>query len=47
MPTDHYLLMNVYNAFNARDVDTVLAAMGADVEWPRGAHAKTKRGPSL
>lgn len=36
MPTDHDLLMNVYSAFNARDVDTILAAMSADVDWPNG-----------
>ena len=36
MPTDHDLLRNVYSAFNARDVDTVLAAMSADVDWPNG-----------
>jgi len=36
MPTDHDLLMKVYYAFNARDVDTVLAAMSADVDWPNG-----------
>jgi len=36
MPTDHDLLMNVYKAFNARDVDTVLAALSADVDWPNG-----------
>jgi len=36
MPTDHDLLIKVYNAFNARDVDTVLAAMSADVDWPNG-----------
>ena len=36
MPTDHDLLTKVYSAFNARDVDTVLAAMSADVDWPNG-----------
>jgi len=36
MPTDHDLLMNVYSAFNARDVDAVLAAMSVDVDWPNG-----------
>ena len=40
MPTDHDLLTNVYNAFNARDVDTVLAAMSADVDWPNGWEGK-------
>ncbi|HEU0175430.1 MAG TPA: nuclear transport factor 2 family protein [Blastocatellia bacterium] len=36
MSTDHDLLTNVYSAFNARDVDAVLAAMSADVDWPNG-----------
>src|SRR5882672_2608234 len=36
MPADHDLLRNVYNAFNARDIDAVLAAMSADVDWPNG-----------
>jgi ketosteroid isomerase-like protein len=30
------LLAEVYAAFNARDVDRVLAAMHPDVEWPNG-----------
>lgn len=36
MSTDHDLLTKVYSAFNVRDVDTVLAAMSADVDWPNG-----------
>jgi hypothetical protein len=36
MPTDHDLLTNVYSAFNARDIDAVLAVMSADVDWPNG-----------
>ena len=36
MPTDHDLLMNVYSAFNARDIDNVLAALSEDVDWPNG-----------
>jgi hypothetical protein len=28
------LLRRVYAAFNARDVDAVLAALAADVDWP-------------
>ena len=36
MPTDRNLLITLYEAFNARDVDTVLAAMSADVDWPNG-----------
>ena len=29
-------LRSLYAAFNARDVDTVLAAMTPDVDWPNG-----------
>jgi nuclear transport factor 2 (NTF2) superfamily protein len=36
MLTDHELLTKVYSAFNARDIDTVLDAMSADVDWPNG-----------
>jgi hypothetical protein len=45
MPTDHDLLTNVYNAFNARDVDTILAAMSADVDWPNGWEGGRVYGP--
>ena len=30
------LLRSLYRAFNARDIDTVLAAMAPDVDWPNG-----------
>ena len=30
------VLRSLYRAFNARDIDTVLAAMSADVDWPNG-----------
>jgi hypothetical protein len=30
------LLRSLYRAFNARDIDTVLAAMSPDVDWPNG-----------
>lgn len=30
------LLAGVYNAFNARDVDRVLAAVHPEVDWPNG-----------
>jgi nuclear transport factor 2 (NTF2) superfamily protein len=30
------LLERVYDAFNARDMDTVLAALHPDVDWPNG-----------
>lgn len=29
-------LRSLYAAFNARDIDTVLAAMSPDVDWPDG-----------
>lgn len=32
---DHYL-RDLYAAFNARDIDRVLAAMTPDVDWPNG-----------
>lgn len=35
--TDHAALVRaLYDAFNARDLDAVLAAMTADVDWPNG-----------
>lgn len=36
MLTDRDLLTNTYNAFNARDIDAVLAVMRTDVDWPNG-----------
>ena len=30
------LLRSLYDAFNAGDIDTVLAAMTPDVDWPNG-----------
>jgi hypothetical protein len=30
------LLHSLYDAFNARDIDTVVAAMSPDVDWPNG-----------
>jgi hypothetical protein len=36
MTTDHDLLAKVYSAFNARDIDAILAVMSADVDWPNG-----------
>jgi len=34
--TPEALLERIYAAFNARDVDAVLVAMHADVDWPNG-----------
>jgi len=36
MPTTQELLAHAYDAFNARDVDAVLAMMHPDVVWPNG-----------
>ena len=36
MVTDRDLLINTYNKFNARDIDSVLAQMHTDVDWPNG-----------
>ena len=30
------LLLNIYAAFNRRDIDAVLTAMHPDVDWPNG-----------
>jgi ketosteroid isomerase-like protein len=35
-PVDVELLQRVYAAFNRREIETVLAAMDADVVWPNG-----------
>ena len=34
--TDVELLHTAYDAFNARDIDAVLATMRPDVDWPNG-----------
>ncbi len=36
MPMDRDLLTSIYNAFNARDIDAVLAVMHPEVDWPNG-----------
>jgi ketosteroid isomerase-like protein len=37
MPPDHEsLLRDLYAAFNARDLDALLAALAPDVDWPNG-----------
>jgi nuclear transport factor 2 (NTF2) superfamily protein len=38
------LLKEAYRAFNARDLDTALAAMQPDVEWPNGMEGGTVHG---
>ena len=42
--TDVELLRRVYAAFNAREVETVLAAMHPDVDWPNGMEGGRVRG---
>jgi len=36
MSDDATLIRSLYAAFNARDIDRVLSAMTADVDWPNG-----------
>jgi hypothetical protein len=36
MLTDRDLLIRLYEAFNARDIDAALAGMQSDVDWPNG-----------
>jgi hypothetical protein len=36
MLTDQEILIEAYKAFNARDIDAVLAYMHPDVDWPNG-----------
>jgi hypothetical protein len=38
------VLKKTYQAFNARDLDTALAAMQPDVEWPNGMEGGTVHG---
>jgi hypothetical protein len=34
--TDHDLFTKIYSAFNARDIDAVLAVLHPEVDWPNG-----------
>ncbi len=38
------LLKKAYAAFNARDIDSTLATMQSDVEWPNGMEGGTVHG---
>ena len=38
------VLKKAYAAFNARDIDSALSTMRADVEWPNGMEGGTVRG---
>jgi hypothetical protein len=42
--TDEELLRTMYDGFNARDIDAVLAAMTEDVDWPRAFKGGRIRG---
>jgi len=44
MPSEHELLLKTYAAFNARDIDAVLAMMHPDVDWPNGMEGGRMRG---
>jgi len=35
-PADRDFLTELYRAFNARDIDAVLARLAPDVDWPNG-----------
>lgn len=35
-PDERRLLIDLYNKFNARDIDAVLARLHPDVRWPNG-----------
>jgi hypothetical protein len=41
------VLRRTYSAFNARDVDAVLAVMHADVDWPNAFEGGRVRGREL
>lgn len=41
---DEIWLSNAYNAFNRRDVDTVLAMMHPEVDWPNGMEGGIEHG---
>jgi ketosteroid isomerase-like protein len=46
MQSNRDLLTAAYQAFNARDIDTVLALMHPDVDWPNGMEGGRVRGQS-
>ena len=39
------MLRTIYAAFNARDIDTALSTMAADVAWPKAFKGGFVRGP--
>lgn len=46
MPTNQELLIATYRAFNARDIETVLATLHPAVIWPNGMEGGTLHGHS-
>ena len=36
MKSTHQLLARVYEQFNSRDIDSILAKMDPNVDWPNG-----------
>ncbi|MGE3076521.1 MAG: nuclear transport factor 2 family protein [Dehalococcoidia bacterium] len=44
MPSHESSLRALYAAFNARDVETVLAALAAHVDWPNGMNGTRVHG---
>lgn len=44
MKSDEELLIKTYAAFNNRDIDSVLAVMHAEVDWPNGMKGGRLRG---
>lgn len=42
--TDQDILIHTYRAFNARDIDAVLAVMHPNVDWPNGMEGGRVRG---
>jgi hypothetical protein len=46
MKCEQELLIKTYAAFNDRDIDTVLAVMHAEVDWPNGMEGGRMQGRS-
>lgn len=42
--TDRDLLLKIYDAFNRRDIEAVLASIHPDVDWPNGMEGGTVHG---
>ena len=44
MAPEHDVLRRVYEKFNARDIDAILAVLHPDVDWPNGWEGGRVRG---